>query len=390
MSIAFRIRPRPSDPRGSASVLDPWRNVDWMMLSATAVLAVIGVFNIYATTSPRLVLRAADPFYYTQRQALFIIAAILALFAVMFFGHDWLRSKAMWLYSITTFSLVILLLWGRVSGETKLSFDLIVIAVQPAEIMKPVLVLVLSAWFADAGLRKLPYDEFVRAILIAGLPFVLIALQPDLGSAMTIGAGVFGVLLIAGTQQRHFVGVTLLAVASFIASIWSGVVRDYQLERFTALWNQNNTTNESLQNLVLQVRYAKRAVAAGGYFGKGYLQGELTNGRFIPVQSTDFPFSAIGEQFGLVGAILVVALFGFVLLRVWIIGRNANTPFGRYLSAGVFATLTWQVFQNIGMSMGVTPVSGLPLPFISYGGSHLVSSAILVGLVQSVHMRRLR
>lgn len=388
MSIAFRIRPRPSDPRGSASVLDPWRNVDWMMLSAMAVLAVIGVFNIYATTSPRLVLRAADPFYYTQRQALFIIAAILALFAVMFFGHDWLRSKAMWLYSITTFSLVILLLWGRVSGETKLSFDLIVIAVQPAEIMKPVLVLVLSAWFADAGLRKLPYDEFVRAILIAGLPFVLIALQPDLGSAMTIGAGVFGVLLIAGTQQRHFVGVTLLAVASFIASIWSGVVRDYQLERFTALWNQNNTTNESLQNLVLQVRYAKRAVAAGGYFGKGYLQGELTNGRFIPVQSTDFPFSAIGEQFGLVGAILVVALFGFVLLRVWIIGRNANTPFGRYLSAGVFATLTWQVFQNIGMTIGITPVSGLPLPFVSYGGSHLVAWAVMIGLVQSVEMRR--
>lgn len=388
MSIAFRIRPRPSDPRGSASVLDPWRNVDWMLLSAMAVLAVIGVFNIYATTSPRLVLRAADPFYYTQRQALFIIAAILALFAVMFFGHDWLRSKAMWLYSITTFSLVILLLWGRVSGETKLSFDLIVIAVQPAEIMKPVLVLVLSAWFADAGLRKLPYDEFVRAILIAGLPFVLIALQPDLGSAMTIGAGVFGVLLIAGTQQRHFVGVTLLAVASFIASIWSGVVRDYQLERFTALWNQNNTTNESLQNLVLQVRYAKRAVAAGGYFGKGYLQGELTNGRFIPVQSTDFPFSAIGEQFGLVGAILVVALFGFVLLRVWIIGRNANTPFGRYLSAGVFATLTWQVFQNIGMTIGITPVSGLPLPFVSYGGSHLVAWAVMIGLVQSVEMRR--
>lgn len=359
-----------------------------MMIAAVAVLAVIGVFNIYATTSPRLVLRAADPFYFTQRQTLFIIAAIFAMFGVMFFGHDWLRSKALWLYSATTFSLVILLLWGRASGETKLSFDLGPIAVQPAEVMKPVLVLVLAAWFADAGLRTLPYDEFVRSLLIAGLPFLLIALQPDLGSAMTLAAGVFGVLLIAGTQQKHFIAVTLLAVGSFVASIWSGVVRDYQLERFTALWNQNNTTNESLQNLVLQVRYAKRAVAAGGYFGKGYLQGELTNGRFIPVQSTDFPFSAIGEQFGLVGAIVVVALFGFILLRVWIVGRNANTPFGRFLSAGVFATLAWQVFQNIGMTIGITPVSGLPLPFVSYGGSHLVAWAVMIGLVQSVEMRR--
>ncbi len=388
MSIAFRVRPRPNDPRGSASVLDPWRNVDWMMIAATAVLAVIGVFNIYSTTSPRLVLRAADPYFFTQRQAIFIIVAALAMVSVMFFGHDWLRSKALWLYSATTFSLVILLLWGRASGDTKLSFDLGPIAVQPAEVMKPVLVLVLAAWFADAGLRTLPYDEFVRALLIAGLPFVLIALQPDLGSAMTIAAGVFGVLLIAGTQQKHFVAVTLLAIGSFVASIWSGVVRDYQLERFTALWNQNNTTNESLQNLVLQVRYAKRAVAAGGYFGKGYLQGELTNGRFIPVQSTDFPFSAIGEQFGLVGAIVVIALFAFILLRVWIVGRNANTPFGRFLSAGVFATLAWQVFQNIGMTIGITPVSGLPLPFVSYGGSHLVAWAVMIGLVQSVEMRR--
>jgi rod shape determining protein RodA len=388
MSIAFRVRPRPNDPRGSASVLDPWRNVDWMMISAVAILAVIGVFNIYSTTSPRLVLRAADPYFFTQRQAVFIIVATLAMFAVMFFGHDWLRSKALWLYSATTFSLVILLLWGRASGETKLSFDLGPIAVQPAEVMKPVLVLVLAAWFADAGLRTLPYDEFVRALLIAGLPFLLIALQPDLGSAMTIAAGVFGVLLVAGTQQKHFVAVTLLAIGSFVASIWSGVVRDYQLERFTALWNQNNTTNESLQNLVLQVRYAKRAVAAGGYFGKGYLQGELTNGRFIPVQSTDFPFSAIGEQFGLVGAIVVIALFAFILLRVWIVGRNANTPFGRFLSAGVFATLAWQVFQNIGMTIGITPVSGLPLPFVSYGGSHLVAWAVMIGLVQSVEMRR--
>ncbi len=388
VSIAFRVRPRPSDPRGSASVLDPWRNVDWMMITATAMLTVIGIFNIYSTTSPRLVLRAADPFYFTQRQALFVIVAAFSMFAVMFFGHDWLRSKALWLYSITTFSLVILLLWGRASGETKLSFDLGPIAVQPAEVMKPVLVLVLAAWFADAGLRTLPYDEFVRALLIAGLPFLLIALQPDLGSAMTIAAGVFGVMLIAGTQQKHFVAITVLAVGSFIASIWSGVVRDYQLERFTALWNQNNTTNESLQNLVLQVRYAKRAVAAGGYFGKGYLQGELTNGRFIPVQSTDFPFSAIGEQFGLVGAIVVVSLFAFILLRVWIIGRNANTPFGRFLAAGVFATLAWQVFQNIGMTIGITPVSGLPLPFVSYGGSHLVAWAIMIGLVQSVEMRR--
>lgn len=388
MSITFRVRQRPTDPRGSASVLDPWRNIDWSMIIATVLLTVIGVFNIYATTSPRLVLRGVDPYYFTQRQVIFLIAAAIALFLVMFVGHDWLRSKAMWFYFPTTFSLVILWLWSYTSGETKLSFDLGPVAVQPAEVMKPVMVLVLAAWFAEAGTRTVPYDEFVRALILAGIPFGLIFFQPDFGSAMTLAAGVFGVLMVAGTQRRHFIGVTVLAAVSFVASIWSGLVRDYQLERFTALWNQNNTTDSSLQNLVLQVRYAKRAVAAGGYFGKGYLQGELTNGRFIPVQSTDFPFSAIGEQFGLVGCIVVLTLFGFILFRVWIVGRNANTPFGRFIVAGVFTTMAWQVFQNVGMTIGITPVSGLPLPFISYGGSHLVAWAIMIGLVQSVEMRR--
>ena len=388
MSITFRVRQRPTDPRGSASVLDPWRNIDWSMIIATVLLTVIGVFNIYATTSPRLVLRGVDPYYFTQRQVIFLIAATIALFLVMFVGHDWLRSKAMWFYFPTTFSLVILWLWSYTSGETRLSFDLGPVAVQPAEVMKPVMVLVLAAWFAEAGTRTVPYDEFVRALILAGIPFGLIFFQPDFGSAMTLAAGVFGVLVVAGTQRRHFVGVTVLAAGSFVASIWAGLVRDYQLERFTALWNQNNTSDSSLQNLVLQVRYAKRAVAAGGYFGKGYLQGELTNGRFIPVQSTDFPFSAIGEQFGLVGCLVVLALFGFILFRIWIVGRNANSPFGRFIVAGVFTTLAWQVFQNVGMTIGITPVSGLPLPFISYGGSNLVAWAIMIGLVQSVEMRR--
>jgi rod shape determining protein RodA len=388
MSITFRVRQRPNDPRGSASALDPWRNVDWSMIVATLLLTVIGAFNIYSTTSPRLVLRGVDPFYFTQRQVLFLIAAAFAMFAVMFIGHDWLRSKAMWFYFPATFSLIVLWLWSYTSGRTQLSFDLGVISVQPAEAMKPVLVLVMAAWFADAGTRKVPYDEFVRAIVIAGIPVLLIIFQPDLGSGMTVAAGVVGVLLVAGTQRRHFVGVAVLGVLSFVASVWSGLVRDYQLERFTALWNQNNTTDSDLQNLVLQVRYAKRAVASGGYFGKGYMQGDLTNGRFIPVQSTDFPFSAIGEQFGLVGCMVVIGLFGYILFRVWLVGRNANSPFGRFIVAGVFATLAWQIFQNIGMTIGITPVSGLPLPFISYGGSHLVAWAVMVGLVQSVEMRR--
>ena len=183
----------------------------------------------------------------------------------------------------------------------------------------------------------------------------------------------------------------MLFIAGFSAltASLSFIAYPYQLRRFEA-WLSQNSYDKDLEKIVLQVRFAKRAVSTGGIFGKGYLNGPLTNYMYIPVQSTDFPFSAIGEQFGAIGGAIVLALFAVVLWRLWRIAQMARDRFGYFLVTGIFTILMWQVFQNIGMSMGVTPVSGLPLPFISYGGSHLVSSAILVGLAQSVHMRRLR
>jgi rod shape determining protein RodA len=145
-----------------------------------------------------------------------------------------------------------------------------------------------------------------------------------------------------------------------------------------------------LQQLTSQVRFAKRAVSTGGFFGKGYLQGPLTNGAFIPVQSTDFVFSAVGEQFGMFGSAIVLALFGVVLWRIFRIARLAQDRLGVLIASGVFTMILWQMFQNIGMTMGVTPVSGVPLPFVSYGGSHTVAFAMMIGLVQSIHMRRFR
>ena len=180
-----------------------------------------------------------------------------------------------------------------------------------------------------------------------------------------------------------------MSVGSVAASIVAVPSLRYQLRRFDAWFNQNSF-DKDLEQIVLQVRFAKRAVSTGGVFGKGYLNGPLTNGKYIPVQFTDFPFSAIGEQFGMIGGGVVITLFCIILWRIWRIARMARDRYGFFLATGVFTMVVWQVFQNIGMTLGVTPVSGLPLPFISYGGSHLVSTAVLFGLVQSIHMRRLQ
>jgi rod shape determining protein RodA len=195
--------------------------------------------------------------------------------------------------------------------------------------------------------------------------------------------------LVAGARIKYIVLVTSLAIISMAAAVVGGIVKDYQVRRVIAFLNQNAET-ASLQNVLRQVRFAKRAVATGGITGKGYLNGPLTNGQFIPVQSTDFVFSAVGEQFGLIGCGVVITLLAIILWRVFRIARMAKDRLGLYLCAGVFTMVLWQSFQNIGMTLGITPVSGVPLPFVSYGGSHTVAFAAMVGLVQNVHMRRFR
>jgi rod shape determining protein RodA len=176
-------------------------------------------------------------------------------------------------------------------------------------------------------------------------------------------------------------------VATIGAAFAASLVNPYQLSRVRVFFDE---TNPELRDEVYQVTNALRAVGTGGIFGKGWLQGPLTNGRDIPVIWADFPFAALGEQFGLVGCAALLLTFAVVLVRIWRIASLSRDMFGTYLCAGVFTMLLWQVFQNVGMTMKIMPVTGLPMPFISYGGSSLITWFALFGLVQSVHMRRMR
>jgi rod shape determining protein RodA len=198
-----------------------------------------------------------------------------------------------------------------------------------------------------------------------------------------------GMLLVAGAKVRYIALVTSLAVASVLAAIVSGAVQNYQLRRFEAFLRQNSEETR-LESYVQQLRYAKRAISTGGVWGKGWLEGPLTNGRYIPVQQSDFIFSGIAEQFGLVGTGVLVGLYGLLLLRIWRVAHLSKDMLGTYICAGVFAMIAWQTFENIGMNMGIMPITGVPLPFVSYGGSSILSLAAMIGLVQSVHMRRMR
>jgi rod shape determining protein RodA len=352
-------------------------------------LTIIGAFMIYSATRPRLLNRGADPFQFVQRQIIFVIIAIVVMAVVMWMDYVQLRGSAELFYAVTIVLLILLFVAGSVTGGARLSFDVGPIAIQPSEIGKVSTLLLLAGFLADDDANTVRYERFIQSLFIVGVPVALVAIQPDLGSASVFVACAMGVLLVAGADIKYIILITSLAIVSVIAGVVSGVVKDYQLRRITGFLNQNSDS-AALQTLVTQVRFAKRAVATGGFFGKGYLNGPLTNGAFIPVQSTDFVFSAVGEQFGMLGSGIVLGLFGVVLWRIYRIARIAQDRLGFLICAGVFTMILWQAFQNIGMTMGITPVSGVPLPFVSYGGSHTVAFAIMIGLVQSVHMRRFR
>ncbi len=390
MSAVFRTR-RPDSGLGNIKrgFADPGRNIDWVLMAATGALSIIGLFLIFSATRPRLISNGLDPYQFVQRQVAFLIFAILVMAAVMWVDYVQLRGSAQALYALTMFLLVMVLVVGGVKGGARLSFDVGPIAVQPSEIAKVTTLLMLAGFLADADTAKVSYERLIQSLFIVGAPAFLVLIEPDLGSASVLVACAMGVLLVAGAELKYIAFITAMGVISAVAGVLSGVVKTYQLRRITAFLRQNSDSAD-LQNLVTQVRFAKRAVATGGFFGQGYLQGPLTNGRFIPVQSTDFVFSALGEQFGMVGCTVVLALFGVVLWRVFRIARMATERLGTLICAGVFTMVLWQSFQNIGMTMGITPVSGVPLPFLSYGGSHTVAFAMMIGLVQSVHMRRFR
>ena len=371
------------------SFADPTRTIDWILMAAVGALTIIGAFMIYSATRPRLLNRGADPFQFVQRQIVFVIFAIVVMAVVMWMDYVQIRGNAELYYAITIVLLILVFVTGSVKGGARLSFDIGPIAVQPSEIGKVTTLLLLAGFLSEDDSNTVRYERFIQSLFIVGLPVVLVAIEPDLGSASVFVACAMGVLLVAGADIKYIILITSLAILSVIAGVVSGVVKDYQLRRITGFLNQNSDS-AALQTLTTQVRFAKRAVATGGFFGKGYLNGPLTNGAFIPVQSTDFVFSAVGEQFGMIGGATVLGLFGVVLWRVYRIARMAQDRLGFLICAGVFTMILWQAFQNIGMTMGITPVSGVPLPFVSYGGSHTVAFAIMIGLVQSVHMRRFR
>jgi len=364
----------------------PGRNIDWLLMVVHNLLAVIGLFVVYSASWSK----SASPFQFVTRQEIFLIAAVLTMVVVMAVDYETWKERAGFFYGVTVIMLVLVIAMGALRGGARLSFDIGPILVQPAEFAKITVLLALAAYVSAEQSDRISYARFSGGLMLIGVPTALIIIQPDLGSASVIVAMAMGLLLIAGARAKHIFLITALAAMTVGAAVLTRIVSPYQLERITVFVNSDKCRDPKIADLCFQVNNATKAIATGGLTGKGWLNGPITLSKDIPVQWADFPFSAVGEQFGLVGCGIILALYGVMLFRIWRIAQLSRDQLGTLLCAGVFTMILWQVFQNVGMTIGLMPVTGLPLPFISYGGSGLVAFYAMLGLVQSVHMRRYR
>ncbi|MBV9592409.1 MAG: rod shape-determining protein RodA [Actinobacteria bacterium] len=359
------------------------RRVDWILVAAALALCALGTVLVWSVTRNLDGVDASRS--YLKRNLLNVgIGCLLALVAWRLDARQ-LRLIGPVVYVLSLLGLLAVFVvgttvngahaWIRIGGG---------FAVQPAEFMKLGLIVGMSVMFAaramdrDDDQRPTTSDVLIALALLA-VPLGLIMLQPDLGSAIVLCAAALGVLLAGGVPARWLVGLIAFGALGAVLAVKAGLLAEYQLDRFRAFANPNIDT----QGVAYNVNQARIAIAGGHLFGTGLFHGAATNGGYVPEQQTDFIFSAAGEQLGFVGGGAIIALFAVICWRGLRIAAQSDR-IGRLIACGVVCWMAFQAFQNIGMNLGLTPVTGLPLPFVSYGGSSMFAQSLAIGLLLAV------
>ena len=362
--------------------------IDPILLVTTGVLALTGIVMIYSATKGKLALAGLDPHYYLKRQVLFFVISLVVLVAVSLFDYRRWEQLATILYVGIVLALLAVLSpvgssalgsqrWFAIPGSP--------LQLQPSEFATLVLIIAIATYCARRP-EGLEFRDLVRMVLMAALPIVLIIKQPDLGTAIVCTVILLVMLAVAGMPGRYLILLVVGAVVVVVVALNLGLVKHYQIQRLTSFISPNSSS----QDVTYNVNEAKTAIAHGGIFGQGLFTGAQTNLAYVPEQQTDFIFSAVGEQLGFVGAGILLLLYGILAWRILRTAQMAKDAFGRLLCSGVFALLMFSVFENVGMNMGIMPVAGIPLPFLSYGGSSMIGFMAAIGIVTSVNYRSTR
>jgi len=363
-------------------------NFDKLLNFAVVGLLLIGTMLVYAGTREWFRSYGLDPEYYFKRHTLNIIIGGLLAYGTTLIDYRLLRAYTPIVWLAAVFGLIIVLIPGlgsEINGARAWislpgGFQL-----QPAELAKIAIIVGMAMILADREQSdKDPTDlDVLKALAIAAVPVLLIVAQPDLGTVLIISAAVVAMIGASGAPARWVIGLLLAAIVGVFAAVQTGAVSSYQVARLQSFVDPSADP----QATGYQLRQSRITIGSGGLLGKGLFEGPQTNGRFVPEQQTDFIFTVAGEELGFIGCSIILFLYTLFFIRAFAICRRSSDLFGRLVCIGVIAWFAFQTFENIGMTMGLMPMTGVPLPFLSYGGSSMFANLIGVGLLQNVHAR---
>ncbi|HEY5859853.1 MAG TPA: rod shape-determining protein RodA [Actinomycetota bacterium] len=369
----------------------PIRHVDLTLLVVTAALVVIGLFAIYSATSQTLRQDGLDPLSRVNKQVATAVLGFIVLLVMMTFDYRFLKVYAGFIYGITLFLLLVLQIPGVSGGDGATSNYIDIpgvslLQISPSEFAKVGLIVILSAMLSELRTPVPMLSDVVRVLMVAGLTMGLVFINVEIGTTIVLTAITVGILVVAGTRAKHLIALAAGAIILIVLAFQLGAIKDYQVARLTAFFDSGNAAEDARYNL----EQSEIAVGSGGMFGRGYLHGTQTNLDYVPEQHTDFIFTVIGEEFGFFGSVFVLGLFAALLWRAIRIAYLSKDSFGTYLATGVASMFAIQMFVNVGMVIGIMPITGIPLPFLSYGGTAMLVNFVAVGILLNVHMRRFK
>jgi rod shape determining protein RodA len=378
-------RPQPFDDPADAPSR-PWiLRIDVLLLAATLGLIIFSVVNLGAATQDDI---PDNPHYFVIRQAIYAVLGLVVMLAIARIDYSRFRELRVGLYAFLVFSIGFVLLAGSATRGSQRWIELPYFTFQPSELGKVLLILALAGFVIDRARRATEWQRTSRILVLGFAPALFVFAQPDLGSGVVFGVVTLAILFVAGVRWTHFAAVGGLAAAAVLAvfvvapAIGMPVLKGYQKERITAFADPSEDPRDSSY----QINQATIAVGSGQKTGRGE-QATQTRLDFIPERHTDFIFAVIAERFGFVGAAIVLSLYALLIWRALRILTLAKNLYGTMIVGGITAMIMFQVFVNVGMSLGLMPITGIPLPLMSYGGSSVLVTFMAIGLLQSVYIQ---
>jgi len=367
-----------------------WRDLDWILLIAAVATTVYGAMLVWSASKADMA-SASDPQSYLKKHLVNVFAGVALGFIASRVGYRWLRAYTPLIYGISIFMLILPFIphvGARIAGARAWIAMPGGFTLQPSEFTKVAVILMMAVLLSEKHdiESEPPTRDVLMALAAAVVPIMIILVQNDTGTVLILGSVALSMIAVSGVRTRWVIGMIGTTVIGVLLAIQLGVLKEYQVQRLTSFIDPGANVSSAAYN----ANQARIAIGGGGMFGYGLFQGPQTQGKFVPVNESDFIFTVVGEELGFVGAVVLILLLGVMLWRAVVIAYRADDMFGRLVATGIIAWLAFQMFENIGMSLGIMPITGIPLPLVSAGGTSMMATWIAIGLLQNVRMHAAR